>query len=89
LGSGLIACLLLGAAAAVDGRAAALVLVAWVALLIVVGMRLTASGHRRTARPPELTLAALDEDGGIGQPQVLRLVETPAASAVVRMRPRG
>jgi multisubunit Na+/H+ antiporter MnhB subunit len=84
----LLACVLLGAAAAADGGAAALVLAAWVLLLAVVGMRMTTAA-RPPARPLELVLAELDEDGGIGEPNVLRLVATPAASVVVRMRPRG
>jgi hypothetical protein len=88
-GSCLVACLLLGSAAAVDGGAAALVLAGWVALLVVVGMRLTTTGRDRQARRPELILAPLDHGGEVGEPHVVRLVATRAALGVVRGRPRG
>ena len=53
-GVAVMACLLLAAAAAADGQAAALVLALWVALLVVVGLRLSeppASRPKRAARP--------------------------------------
>src|SRR4051794_19085117 len=50
-GIALIACLLLAAAAAVDGQAAAVVLALWVGVLVVLGLRLSEPPARRPARP--------------------------------------
>src|SRR3954454_7532746 len=50
-GVALIACLLLAAAAAVDGQAAAVVLALWVAVLVVVGLRLSEPPARVSSRP--------------------------------------
>src|SRR4051812_34480216 len=50
-GVGLMACLLLAAAAAVDGQAAAVVLALWVGVLVVVGLRLSEPPASRPARP--------------------------------------
>jgi uncharacterized protein (DUF58 family) len=49
-GVALIACLLLAAAAAVDGQGAAVVLALWVGVLVVVGLRLSEPPARRPAR---------------------------------------
>ena len=46
-GTVLAACLLLAAAAAVDGQAAALVLAVWVGILVVVGLRLSEPPARK------------------------------------------
>ena len=90
VGSCLAACVLLAAAAAVDGRAAALVLAVWVALLVVAGMWMTfPSRGSRAPQRPMLVLADLDEDGEVGDPRHLPLVATPAAAHVIRARPRG
>jgi hypothetical protein len=86
----LIACVLLGAAAAADGGAAVLVLAGWVAVLVIVGLRVTGGRDERPAGPPELVLAALGHDGEVGPvEQSLLLVPTSAARAVLRARPRG
>jgi len=60
-GIGLAACLLLAAAAAVDGQAAALVLALWVGTLVVVGLRLSEPPARkaRPARPAARVPAGL------------------------------
>jgi hypothetical protein len=46
-----MACLLLAAAAAVDGQAAALVLALWVGALVVLGLRLSEPPGDRAPRP--------------------------------------
>ena len=89
LGSGFAACLLIGAAAAVDGGAAILVLAGWVVLLAIAGVWLTMPREGRPSGRAELFLADLDEDGGLGEPRHLRLVQSPAAALVVSTRPRG
>ena len=100
IGTALIACLLLAAAAAVDGRAAALVLTFWVAALVIVGMRLSEPPRKRTAtrtrtrspkivRRPVLMLAELSEEGEIGPTMTLPVVASPEAIAVLDARPRG
>jgi uncharacterized protein (DUF58 family) len=58
-GVGLIACLLLAAAAAVDGQAAAVVLALWVGVLVVVGLRLSEPPAARPARASRPRPAAL------------------------------
>jgi len=99
-GIGVSACLLLAAAAAVDGQAAALVLALWVGLLVVVGLRLSeppaqASGRipaprrLRTNRRPVLVLAELDENGDLGATQTLPVVASEAAITMLDSRPRG
>lgn len=99
-GTALIACVLLAAAAAVDGRAAALVLACWVAALVVVGMRLSEPSRRpvvrrpvalspRIVRRPVLVLAELSGDGEIGASMTLPVVASPEAIAVLDSRPRG
>ena len=53
-GIGVMACLFLAAAAAVDGQAAALVLALWVGVLVIVGLRLSeppAARPSRSVRP--------------------------------------
>ena len=89
VGSCLAACLLLAAAAAVDGRGAALVLAVWVALLVVVGMWMTVPRSGRAPQRPILVIAALDEDGDLGPTRRQPHVATPAAASVLRSRPRG
>jgi hypothetical protein len=94
-GTALAACLLLGAAAAVDGRAAALVLAVWVAALVVVGMRLSEPRRRsapaapRIVRRPVLMLAEMTEDGAIGATRTLPVVASAEAIAVLDSRPHG
>src|SRR5215218_6162019 len=97
-GVAIVACLLLAAAAAVDGQAAALVLALWVGLLVVVGLRLSeppAASRKATAlrlrasRRPVLVLAELDENGGLGSTRTLPVVASDAAIAVLDSRPRG
>jgi len=97
------ACLLLGAAAAVDGQAAALVLAVWVSALVLVGLRLSEPSSRRAAsagrlastrrlraaRRPVLMLAELDENGGLGATRTLPVVGSEAAIAVLDARPHG
>jgi hypothetical protein len=85
----LLACLLLGAAAAADGHATAFVLAVWMGLLVLVGMRLTSNRPDRQVRPPELVLATMGGDGEFGEARVHALVPTRAAIAVLRSRPRG
>ena len=58
-GVGLAACLLLAAAAAVDGQAAAVVLALWVGVLVIVGLRLSEPPAKRPARAPRPRPAAL------------------------------
>ena len=89
LGSALAACLLLGAAAAVDGGAAILVLAGWVVLLAVAGVWLTTPRDDRPAGLPELVLADIDEDGELGEARHVRLLQSPAAALVLSTRPRG
>ena len=96
VGTALAACLLLAASAAVDGRAAALVLAIWVAALVVVGMRLSEPPKKRSAsrsskivRCPVLVLAELSEEGEIGPTMTLPVVASPEAIAVLDARPRG
>jgi hypothetical protein len=89
VGTCLAACLMLAAAAAVDGQAAALVLAAWVGLLIVAGMKMTVPRRTRSPRRPVLVLAEFDDDGELGDARPLPLVRTRAAQAVLRSRPRG
>ena len=100
VGTALIACVLLAAAAAVDGRAAALVLACWVAALVVVGMRLSepsrrpvlrrpASRSTRIVRRPVLVLAELSEGGEIGASMTLPVIASPEAIAVLDSRPSG
>jgi hypothetical protein len=102
-GALLIACLLLATAAAVDGRAAAMVLALWVGVLVCLGIRLSepvaakaraASRARvslrlRAARRPVLVLAELDELGELGASRTLPIVASDAAIAVLDARPRG
>jgi hypothetical protein len=103
-GIGIGACLLLVAAAAVDGQAAALVLAVWVAILVVLGLRLSEPPVKRSALPaarvpaalrlrtnrrPVLVLADLDENGGLGSSRTLPVVASEAAIAVLDSRPRG
>lgn len=104
-GAALIASALLAAAAAVDGQAAALVLALWVAVLVVLGMKLsepapdTARGRARTAartkrrmraaRRPVLMLGEIDETGAVGASRTLPVVASDAAIAVLDARPRG
>ena len=99
-GAALIACLLLAAAAAVDGQAAALVLALWVGVLVIVGIRLSEPAARkrpavrvarrlRAARRPVLVLADLDELGRLGASRTLPVVASDAAIAVLDARPRG
>lgn len=94
-GSALVACLVLAAAAAVDGRHAALVLALWVAVLVVMGLRLSEpAGRRRPAgtaivRRPVLVLAKLSEDGELGATRTLPVVASPEAIATLDSRPRG
>jgi hypothetical protein len=83
------ACVLLVAAASVDGGVAVLVLAVWVALLVVVGLRLTSPGVETPAPRPELLLAELDEDGEIGEVMTLPVVATPSAAYALHARPRG
>lgn len=97
-----MACVLLAAAAAVDGQAAALVLALWVGLLVVVGLRLSeppaarrapqrlAAGLLpRTNRRPVLMIAELDENGDLGATRTLPVIASDAAIAVLDSRPRG
>src|SRR4051812_31786332 len=65
VGVSLGACVLLAAAAAVDGGVAVLVLAVWVALLVVIGLRLTTPQVEAPAPRPELLLAELHEDGEV------------------------
>src|SRR4051812_14772265 len=58
-GVALIACLLLAAAAAVDGQAAAVGLALWVGVLVVVGLRLSEPPAARPARASRPRPAAL------------------------------
>ena len=58
-GVGLAACLLLAAAAAVDGQAAAAVLALWVGVLVIVGLRLSEPPANRPARASRPRPAAL------------------------------
>ena len=94
-GTAIIACVLLAAAAAVDGRAAALILAVWVAALVVVGMRLCAPSRESglpgpgIVRRPVLVLAKLSEDGELGSTRTLPVVASAAAIAVLDARPRG
>lgn len=97
-GAGMIACLLLAAAAAVDGQAAALVLALWVGLLVVIGLRLSEPPARSrpaglrlraTSRRPVLVLSDLDENGGLGATRTLPVIASEAAIAVLDSRPRG
>ena len=95
-GVAVLACLLLAAAAAVDGQAAALVLALWVGLLVVVGLRLSeppaphvSSSLRRTNRRPVLVLSELDENGDLGATRTLPVVPSETAIAVLDSRPRG
>jgi multisubunit Na+/H+ antiporter MnhB subunit len=83
------ACVLLSAAAAVDGGVAALVLAAWVALLVAVGLRLTTVEVDVPAPRPELLLAEFDDDGEIGEATARPVVATPSAAYVLHARPRG
>jgi multisubunit Na+/H+ antiporter MnhB subunit len=85
----LAACLLLAVAAAADGALAVLVLAAWVSVLVMVGLRLTASDAEATAPRPELLLAEFDEDGEIGVATALPVVATPSAAYALHARPRG
>jgi hypothetical protein len=96
IGTALIAASLLAAAAAVDGRAAALVLAIWVAALVIVGMRLSeppkkrmSSRSSRIVRRPVLVLAELSEEGEIGPTMTLPVVASAEAIAVLDARPRG
>jgi hypothetical protein len=97
VGAALSACLLLAAAAAVDGQAAALVLALWVGLLVVVGVHLSESPETRKARGlrlrtnrrPVLVLSELDENGGLGATRTLPVVASETAIAVLDSRPRG
>jgi hypothetical protein len=102
-GVALAACLLLAAAAAVDGQAAALVLALWVGVLVVVGLRMSepparkarssaraSAGRRlRTNRRPVLVLANLDENGDLGSTRTLPVVVSEASIAILDSRPRG
>ena len=100
-GVALVACLLLAAAAAADGQAAALVLALWVAVLVIVGIRLSEPAkpskasristtlRMRAARRPVLVLAELDECGRVGPARTLPVVASDAAIAVLDARPRG
>jgi hypothetical protein len=88
IGVCLIACILLGASAAVEGQGAALVLVLWVAVLVGAGMWLTVPRGRRLPEPV-LVLADLDGDGELIDERRVRVVATPAAMATLRARPRG
>lgn len=101
-GTALVACLVLGAAAAVDGQVAALVLALWVGVLVVAGLRLSAPAVRRrsdrrasasrrmhAARCPVLILADLNEAGEIGASRTLPVIASDAAIAVLDARPRG
>ena len=101
-GVAIAACLLLAAAAAVDGQAAALVLALWVGLLVVVGLRLSeppavrrasprmpVPGRLRHNRRPVLVLAELDENGGLGATRTLPVVLSDASIAMLDSRPRG
>jgi hypothetical protein len=97
-GIAISACLLLAAAAAVDGQAAALVLALWVGVLVVVGLRLSeppakpkrSSGLRMgTNRRPVMVLSDLDENGDLGVTRTLPVVASDAAIAVLDSRPRG
>jgi hypothetical protein len=83
------ACLLLTAAAAVDGGVAALVLAVWVAVLVAVGLRLTTAEVEVPAPRPELVLGEFDEDGEIGGVTALPVVATPSAAYALHARPRG
>jgi hypothetical protein len=85
----LTACALLGAAAAAEGALAVLVLAAWVAVLVMVGLRLTAPQREPPAPRPELLLAGLDGDGEIGDVTALPVVATPSAAYALHARPRG
>ena len=95
LGTALLASVLLATAAAVDGRAAALVLALWVAVLVVVGTRLsqpalrTRSPGPRVVRRPVLVLANLSGDGALGATRTLPVVASPEAIAVIDSRPSG
>lgn len=95
VGTVLIACVLLAAAAAVDGRAAALILAVWVAALVVVGVRLSEprlpprTGGSRIVRRPVLVLAELSGDGELGASATLPVVASPEAIAVLDSRPTG
>jgi hypothetical protein len=97
VGAAVCACLLLAAAAAVDGQAAALVLALWVGLLVVVGVRLSEPPETRRARGlglrsnrrPVLVLSELDEKGGLGATRTLPVVASETAIAVLDSRPRG
>jgi hypothetical protein len=99
-GVALVACLLLAAAAAVDGQAAALVLALWVGVLVIAGIRLSEpAGKRRptprlavrlgSARRPVLILAELSPVGELGSSRTLPVVASDAAIAVLDARPRG
>ena len=101
-GVGVMACLLLAGAAAVDGQAAAMVLALWVGMLVIVGLRLSEPSARkgqgsriptslrlRANRRPVLVLAHLDENGGLGATRTLPVVASEAAIAVLDSRPRG
>jgi hypothetical protein len=103
-GIGVMACLLLAAAAAVDGQVAALVLALWVGALVIVGLRLSeppaarqahargrvpAALRLRTNRRPVLVLAELDEHGDLGPTRTLPVVASDAAIAVLDSRPTG
>ena len=97
-GTALAACVLLAVAAAVDGRAAALVLSAWMAALVVAGMRISEPSPQRsapvapgTARRPVLVLAELAgvTGRGRGRTRTLPVVASPQAIAVLDSRPQG
>src|SRR3954447_10239915 len=85
----LAACVLLAAAAAVDGGVAVLVLAVWVALLVVLGLRLTMPAVEAPAPRPGLLLAELHEDGEVGDVTALPVVSTPSAAYALHARPRG
>jgi hypothetical protein len=89
VGVSLVACVLLATAAAASGAVAVVVLAAWVALLVMVGLRLTATEVEAAAPRPELLLAELDEDGEIGDVTALPVVATPSAAYALHARPRG
>ena len=87
IGTCVIVCLLLGAAAAAHGQVAAMVLACWVAGLAVGGAWLLT--RTRAPRNVSLTIADLTLDGTVQGSRTLAVVPSRTAANVLRNRPRG
>jgi hypothetical protein len=86
VGTCVVAALMLGTAAAVNGQFAAVLLAGWVALLAAGGWY---ACHPRAPRKVTLTVADLTVDGDVGMPRPLAIKPTRSAARVMRQRPRG